>query len=328
MKKYLFIAFAAAAMTSCSQDEVMEMNKEAISFGGAFVENSTRAATDNTYGPKKAIPSFTLYGTVEGVNIYNNVTVTNPKANDENQEAGYNQVWECPVTQYWVAGADYEFAAVVGATTINVNQTTKMPTSLEYTAADQTDMLYQKVTTVGQPTTNEGLVAFTFSHLLAKAKFTVTNITDHTKVQEGTAYTYDITDLQITNAYEKATYDVTNSWQITESTPVKPTNFGSISNLIAGDTNKQECATEMLLIPGLTNVQVSFNYIIKINGTEIYKTTTPVTKEATVAGGITANCAYNFNLSVGLNTPIEFTVTKAPEWVTPVKDVTVPEQKQ
>ena len=62
MKKYLFIALAAAAMTSCSQDEVMDaIQGEEIKFSNAFVENATRA-TDPTYGavPLKSLPPSSL----------------------------------------------------------------------------------------------------------------------------------------------------------------------------------------------------------------------------------------------------------------------------
>ena len=49
MKKYLFMAMAAVAITSWSQDEVMEVaEKQAISFKDAFVEDATRAI-DVTY---------------------------------------------------------------------------------------------------------------------------------------------------------------------------------------------------------------------------------------------------------------------------------------
>ena len=67
MKKFLFLAIAAAAMTSCSQDEVMEVaEKQAISFGNAFVGNVTRAATDKTYSNTNLINTFKVYGTVTG----------------------------------------------------------------------------------------------------------------------------------------------------------------------------------------------------------------------------------------------------------------------
>ena len=50
MKKYIYIALAAAAFASCSQDEALELNQEAIDFDAPFVENATRAATDPSLG--------------------------------------------------------------------------------------------------------------------------------------------------------------------------------------------------------------------------------------------------------------------------------------
>ena len=335
MKKYLYIALAAAALTSCSSDETLDIQKEAIAFGDAFVENSTRAteAADPSYGAKTPITSFRLYGTVNNINIYNAVNVTKGDKN-------YNEAWNCPVTQYWVDGADYKFAAVVNnitvdGTTITVNNgtvalnnTNNMPTSIQYTADGTTDLLYAEVTREDVGDADKGLVAFTFNHLLAKAKFTVTNTTDHTKVQAGTAYTYDIKNLQITNTYASGTYNVDNTWANLGS--ATPTTFGDITDLT--HTTAQVCDAEKLLIPGLTSVTVSFEYDIKLNGTVIYTTPSAITKTVAIPNEITegkiqANNAYNFTLSVGLNTPIQFTVTKAPEWAA-TKDVTVPAEQQ
>ncbi len=325
MKKYLYIALAAAALTSCSSDETLDVQKEAIQFGNVFVGKSTRAveAEDPSYSnSKNLIQSFKLYGTVQDVNIYNAVTVENKTAAGANDDAGYGNIWYCPITQYWVDGAAYKFAAVVDANSVKTDDK-GMPTELSYTASDQKDMLYQLVTTTGKPATNGGVVGFTFSHLLAKAKFTASNTTDHTNVQNGTVYTYDITDLKITNTYASATYKVASGWDV-ESSETYNTEFGSITGLTNG--TPQECASEKLLIPGLTEISVSFNYIIKIGTTEIYKTTTPITKTVTIpsnvtGGKITANNAYNFSFSLGLNDKIDFTVTAAPTWATPVNEV-------
>ena len=338
MKKYLYIAIAAATLASCSQDDTLDVIQgEAIQFGNVFVGKSTRAAeaTDPSYGDKTPITSFRLYGTLDGINIYNAVNVT--KGTKQ-----YNEAWTCPVTQYWVDGADYEFAAVVNDVTINGETVTvnngavtldgkNMPSSIAYTADGTTDLLYAKITrnNVGSTANDKGIVAFSFDHLLAKAKFTLSNITDHSKVQQGTAYTYDIKNLKITNTYGSGTYNVDNTWSNLGT--ATPTEFGNISNLVNGIS--QVCEAEKLLIPGLTEVTVSFEYDIKLNGTIIYTTPSAVTKTVAIPstvtdGKIKANNAYNFQLNVGLNTPIEFTVTAAPTWVTPTHDVSVPEQKQ
>lgn len=333
MKKFLFLAIAAAAMTSCSQDEVMEVaEKQAISFGNAFVGNVTRAtsASDPSYGTATPITSFRLYGTVDGVNIYNAVNVTKDNAN-------YGAPWTCPVTQYWVDGADYKFAAVVNNITVTGETVTvnngivtpgdgNMPTSIAYTADGTTDLLYDEVERKNVDDNKKGIVAFEFTHLLAKAKFTLTNTTDHTNVQNGNTYTYDIKNLKITNTYDNATYNVGTGWDITKSTQKNGTEFGDISALV--NNTPQVCEAEKLLIPGLTSVTISFEYDIKLNNQKVYSTPAAITKTVTIPstvtdGQIKANCAYNFQLSVGLNTPIEFTVKEAPQWTNPVNDVTV-----
>ena len=82
MKKYLYIALAAATFASCSQDEVMDFNQEAISFGNAVVDNVPRAAIDPSFGTTNKLTAFNVWGAVQGTN--NNATVWVPVfANDK-----------------------------------------------------------------------------------------------------------------------------------------------------------------------------------------------------------------------------------------------------
>ena len=189
MKKTL-IAILALAAVACNKADVIDTNPgEAIAFGDAFVDNATKA-TDPSYNAT-SLTQFKVYGTVEGVNIYNGNTVS--KGNAE-----YGKAWtvsEAP-TQYWIVGANYIFDAVVDATEVVTDGATGLPTTLKYNTNTQKDMLHQRVTTVGKPTTNEGLVAFTFTHLLSKVKFTVENTTAET----ATDYRYTISEIAITGA--------------------------------------------------------------------------------------------------------------------------------
>ena len=113
MKKYFMMAIAAAAITSCSQDEVMEVaEKQAINFGNTFVENATRAI-DATYNNDAKPKSFLVYGNTQGnesatapiVPIFKGVTVssegTGTVGNDYKYDAAY--------TQYWIEGNKYNF---------------------------------------------------------------------------------------------------------------------------------------------------------------------------------------------------------------------------
>ena len=78
----VFLA-SAFSLGSCSSDETIDaIQGEAITFGNAFVENSTRAAEDPSYNnTNKLISQFNVWGTVTGntdntINVFNGASVT------------------------------------------------------------------------------------------------------------------------------------------------------------------------------------------------------------------------------------------------------------
>ena len=317
MKK-LFLAIALlASVASCTKDDVINQDKEEIGFGGPFIENSTKAAVDPSYvttddQTKNNLTSFKVYGTVKDVNIFNGNTVS------KGSSAYETAAWSCDgATQYWVAGANYIFDAVVDATTVNTDINTGLPVSLSYTASTQKDMLHNRVTTTGKPTTNNGLVTFSFTHLLSKVKFTVENTTEET----ATNYRYTVTGITITNAYTDGKYAVvaqkdSKSNDVAEKTWFDQTiGTQSIADMTIASKTIEECATEVLLIPGAT-VGVSFNVNVQVKSGDNWVTisSTPVTKTGVVT--LQANNAYNFQVTVGLNNKIEFTATTLPTWTT------------
>lgn len=314
MKKYLYIAIAAATLASCSQDEVMEVaEKEAITFGNVFVGKSTRAAEDPSYSNKdNVIKSFQLFGTVNNVNIYNDVTVSNTNYSDADKNYGYGEIWSCPVTQYWIPGASYKFVAIVDGKKSGVTSTTivdGMPTSITYNADGSTDLLCQTIS-LPNNTTYE-TVGFNFNHLLSKAKFTVTNTTP-----EATMFKHVITDIKISNAYASNTYDVVN-----ETWGTGTTGDGQTFDAITATGATTECANEKLLIPGLTEAKVEFKvnlyYVEKDKEDQLVSTTDYTGNKAlkaTITDGMKANYSYNFTFNVGVGKEITFTVSELPEW--------------
>ena len=60
MKKLLISMLAVATLASCAKEETLSFDKgEAIQFGNAFVDNSTRAAVDPSYNTTtKPLTSF------------------------------------------------------------------------------------------------------------------------------------------------------------------------------------------------------------------------------------------------------------------------------
>lgn len=320
MKKIFFGILAMAAMTACATDETVVASKgDAIEFGNAFVDNSVRAtsATDPSY-TTSSLTAFDVYGAVNGVNIFAGAEVTGT--------VGSNSAWTLEAgtpAAYWIAGASYTFDAVVDATGVETDAA-GLPVYLEYTADGETDMLHNRKTTVGKPADNDGMVAFTFTHLLSKVKFTVENTT----AQEADNYQYIVKNIKITNAYASGKYAVVDQKNGETVTAAANTWFdcvpaGSddavhvVENLTVASASTQVCAQELLLIPG-ASVGVSFEVEIQMyNGAEwvtIPMDATAYNKTYTDVATLGANKAYNFKVSVGLGDQIKFTATELKTW--------------
>lgn len=316
MKKYLYIAIAAAALTSCSQDEVMEVAKgEAISFG-TFVENSSRAADPSystTQGKGTTLTQFNVYGTVNDVNIFNGNSVT--KGN-----AGYGSAWTQADNklQYWIPGANYKFVGIVDGNKENVtatttNSTTGMPETISYTADGATDLLC--ATVVRENNTNYEVVPFTFTHLLSKINFTVTN-----KSAAADGYSFVVGNIQfagnVTGTYnvEKAEWKTdgftTGSTIVGNQRTVDGTTVKDI--VVATKATSNELGTEVLFLPG--TYAITFTVDILYNGTVITTNDYPA-EGTTYSYTLAQNTAYNFNIEVSVGNPIQFTATTMSDWV-------------
>lgn len=309
MKKFLFLAIAAAAMTSCSQDETLEVaQKQAISFGNVFVGKSTRA-TDNTYGTAKLIEKFNVYGTVTGsngtVNIFKGNDVTKP--NDLNAYDA-TKVWilEGPA-QYWVKDAKYAFAAVVNEDIVSVQTDDNgMPTTLTY-GTDNTgtkDLLYATAG-VEKAVTNQGIVAFTFNHLLSKVWFTVKSDTEY-NVDTESGYYYTVKDIKVNN-FETGIYTINGgTWA---GTTAKDIEFGNVEQVTK--TENKTNATQQLLIPNSADYKITFTVELYVNGVKA----DTKNYESTVSNDLLAGNSYNFIIDLKQGNPIQFSVSSVTEWI-------------
>ena len=296
MKKTFIALLAIASVAACNKAEVIETAEgEAIEFGNAFVDNATKAdySTDD-------VEEINVYGTVNGVKIFDYATVEKTDI--------YGEAWTCDVTQYWIEGAAYKFAALVDVpqAKIKADDATGMPVSFTYTADGVTDVLYDYAVATGKASGENDIVSFTFKHLLAKAYFTATSETNDAR------YTYSITNVKVTSTYPDGTYtvytspeaDAVGTWGSYGA--ASSTAFASIVNVVY---NTPKTNAEILLIPGAT-VGVSFDYTLYIDENKV------ITKTYTKADVVTLaqNSVYNFNISLSANEPIQFTVTEKPEW--------------
>ena len=316
MKKLFTILAVAATLVSCAKDETIAVNKgEAIQFGNAFVENSTRAAVDPSYGQNgEDLTKFQVWGTVSGGNglvaIYNGDDVEGVVGSTTVNGKTTPNIWTCDVTQYWIKDAIYNFAALVNAPTTEgaVELTYYLPTKVNgFTADGATDLLSARsaVDIKGKASGN-GPVNFNFDHLLSKVKFTVENTSVNAE-----EYSFKVNNIVIEGYKTGNVTLATKAWDtLSNSGDYEVAEIIVNANETAG-THKAECEQELLLIPGDFNI--TFNV-------DIYNGTTMLGSQSyPVAGGaytqtIVAGYAYNFVIKVAVGEEIKFSVEKQPEW--------------
>lgn len=338
MKKYLFMAMAAVAITSCSQDEVMEVaEKQAINFGNTFVENATRAI-DATYNNTTKPKSFLVYGNTQGnesatapiVPIFKGVAVSS----EGTGTVGNDYKYDATYTQYWIEDNKYNFAAVVHGEVAEGDIVNGLPTKISYNASNQEDLLYAEAKNIITKPAN-GEVGFTFNHLLAKAMFTVRNtMTTNTADYK---YQYRVTNICINNAALTADYTVgaETPWGAAKTTysVENPLSFGNVTEnastkngttaLLIGAVGQSDEATshhQRVLIPATytydeTNQTGGLNITCTIETLLNNEVVDSQDFNKSISYTFAPGNAYNFIISLGLDEPIKFTVTEIINWV-------------
>ena len=311
MKKIFTILALAATLASCAKEDIISIDRQEIAFGDTFVDNATRA--DYSTG---SLAEFYVYGTVTGtagtVNIFDGDKVT--KTQQNTTDIGDTGTWwyAAADAQYWIPGADYDFAAIVDAT-VGTNDTANgMPVTLTTQADDATegnmnlkDMLYASAH-VEDATADQDRVNFNFSHLLSKVKFTVTS-----NAMGG--YYHTVTGIKIAN-FESGTYTIANdSWAGTTAMDVE---FAEIKEVTFESGAKSNAA--MLLVPNAASFNVTFTVDLYKNGTKLgtETKTIPVTiKDAQdKVVGLQKGNSYNFTIDCKVGNPIKFSVNKDQDW--------------
>lgn len=291
MKKVIFALAAVVALAACSKEQTLVQSpREAIGFGNMFVENSTRA-TDPSFNGDNKLTEFQVWGTANSVAIY--------AGEDVSGNVGPNSVWTCTKKNYWIEGVTYNFAAVANGTVKTLSD--GLPETIEYTANGTSDLIYaENKGIVGKAAGSNNPVEFTFNHLLAKAKFTVTT---NTSVE---GYQYEITNIKIANAYASGIYTVGGSW----GTLVAAQDGQAFDSITVNSTNQTaECANEKLLIP-IENVVVSYTVTLKYNDGQIWSET----KTHNLDNDLAAANSYNFKITVNVGEEIKFNVENDPSW--------------
>lgn len=328
MKKIILAALAIAAMASCNKTEVVGVTESnAIAFDNAFVDNATKSVNDPSFTNSNLFNDFAVYGFVEGAVLFDGTQVSKSITNAE-----LTSLWKYEGTQYWIAGANYNFAAVAPKTdggwekeTSTVDMTNyTVTTNLSFTNGGTKDLLYADAGKILGKDSGNGTVAFTFRHVLSKVKFSFEN------AYNASAATIKVYDIKITNAHKTGNVALTSAsteWSGQAGTLVF--DFGAA---VADDTDTEadayaysetlESYNELLLIPGAVTdgYNVTFKVDLLVSDQKIK------TYEHTVTANFAPQPGNSYDIKAVINAtnidpehaqePIEFTVNELPDWGT------------
>ena len=324
MKKIILAALAIAALASCNKTEVVGVTESnAIAFDNAFVDNATKSVNDPSFTNSNLFNDFAVYGFVESAVLFNGTKVSKDITNDKLSSA-----WKYEDTQYWIAGAKYNFNAVAPMTNGGWTETAAdaASTTLSFTNNGTTDLLYATAAQEGKVSGNE-LVDFSFRHVLSKVKFSFQNAYNATNA------TIKVKDIKITNPHKTATVVLTaaTAWS-NQTADDLVLEFGMATDDEATTDAKEnvevayafgktyESQNERFLIPSATDYEyeVTFNVELLVSGSVVKTYAHAVTAEFAPAAGNSYDIkavinAENIDPS-NEQEPIEFTVSTLSGW--------------
>ena len=309
MKKVIFALAAVVALAACSKEQTLVTPQpDAIGFGTPFIENSTRVnGTEFT-----SVDKFNVWGQVTG-NTNNSIFLYNGALVERNGAAD-GEAFKCSSqTEYWMPLASYDFLAISGATSVTP-ATGAFPTTIDYTADGNTDLLLSEYVTVetdnkAVPTTGVNAnkcVPFTFKHLLSKVYFKFNNTSANDQC------TYEISNITVSGAYGSGVYSIDNKKWTSVSGKAAALDFGTTGTIAQGKSATSDNAH--VLLPGEQTITVSFKQKFYFNGTLMSETpdNAPITKELTTT--FDPNGAYVINVNLQTGSAITFTLEKLTGW--------------
>lgn len=256
---------AAAMLASCSNDETVEMaQQKAIGFSNAFVNNGTRSVVDPSF-TTTSLNDFAVYGFTQKGQIFDGEKVSKGGA-----------AWSYDNVQYWVPGNTYTFGAIAPHSAANVSDVklpegatkVEMKVAFTNTDANQVDLLHAEPAQItGVTASYTEPVSMTFNHQLSKVKFSFQN-------SVGAGYNVKVSNVKITDAYEKGTLTVgatENTWS-NQTDKALVLNFG---NVVADGATADEAAVianaatlesynEKLMIPMVSSATYTVTFTVEL----------------------------------------------------------------
>lgn len=253
MKRSLFLlGMAAAALSSCTNEDVVDVAQNRTIRFDTFVNNNTRAVTEVTTENLSSYYLFGKYGDATG--NYSVLVFDNEPSS---------------AIAYWTANKYYAFGAYANGNGNQIDNATfdantgKL-TFPGYTPDDEKDLVAATARAeAGADVTNKEAVPLQFAHMLSQVKFTF-----KTKVAD--SYTIKISDLKFNaintanGSYSKTT-ESTGTIDWTENTSEGDYMYKEMSDI--ADKNKNYTDSDVkLVIPQGNTDQISVTFTATLSG--------------------------------------------------------------
>lgn len=253
MKRSLFLlGMAAAALSSCTNEDVVDVaQNRAIRFD-TFVNNNTRAVTEVT---TKNLSSYYLFGK------YGDATENYSVLVFDNEPSS--------AIAYWTANKYYAFGAYANGNGNRIDNATFDASAGKltfpgYTPDDEKDLVAATARAeASNDVTNKETVSLQFAHMLSQVKFTF-----KTKVAD--SYTITISNLQFNavktadGSYTKAT-ELTGTIDWTEKTLNGDYTYNVMSDIANKDKNYTDSDVKLVIPQGNTD-QISVTFTATLSG--------------------------------------------------------------
>lgn len=346
MKKSIFLlGVAVAAMTSCSNDKLLDQAEpiqRAIGFD-SFVNKTTKAITTTDNPTAEAgLSKFYVHGYYGTTNVFTGKEVTKT-IEDDNIKSWDYQLANDEQQPYWTNN-EYYFAAYaqgndqtsingVQYSTINSKATLSIPFTAEYITSGNAVTTCNVKDLVADLKTEEGLISrtaavdFSFKHLLAKIKFTIKN-----NSPENLPMT--ITNLVINGVKINGTFTSTNSanwapkqsdWQVSGDDMANFIPILGSANQIA--KNGTVVSEDYLVIPQEFGETIKYSFTATFydnNGSIVsvvpFDNKFTINKNQMTHTAWQPNTYYNYVIGVPSSVnPIKFNVTGVSGWGDPTE---------
>ena len=335
MKKLLVSVLAIAGLVACTQETTLVQKGNApMEFGGAFVENATRA--------NAAVDPSTTTESITGFDVWGFMDSPDGVVFEDEDVTGETGNFTYVNTQYWIPGHTYYFAALAPMNSANWDLNTANASELgagvvTFENIDGTEDLLYAATSVDATGIEVGeapvdKVKFQFSHLLSKVKFSFTNGFDNDN-----AY-IDVKNVKMV-APSKATIDLAvenwwdnDDWKLVDAVPVT-LEFGDACAKTAIGV-KQVTDNERLTIPAAATQSYKVTFEVALYFGDVLAFTK--TLESNIENvALEMGKAYNFKATLDETNiaggepgselmPIVFDVEEVKEWENAAEqDITV-----